>query len=84
MIPRSDGARAVRGLTVTPTSKSYEDVKEFSLADKGISQYAGLSLALEVAGTTLYALVLCIRSKDRQPKVDLVDPDVGWPRSAFP
>jgi hypothetical protein len=63
VIQRSDGAKTVRGLAVTPTSKSYEEMNEFTLADKGISQYAGLSLALGVAGITLYALVLCIRSK---------------------
>jgi hypothetical protein len=63
VIQRSDGARSILGLAVTPTSKSYEEMNEFTLADKGISQYAGLSLALGVAGITLYALVLCIRSK---------------------
>ena len=63
VILRSDGARTIRGLAVTPTSKSFEEMNEFTLADKGTSQYAGLSLALGVAGITLYALVLCIRSK---------------------
>lgn len=63
VILRSDGARTIRGLAVTPTSKSFEEMNEFALADKGISQYAGLLLALGVAWITLYALVLCIRSK---------------------
>lgn len=63
VILRSDGATTIRGLTVTPTSKSFEEMNEFTLADKGISQYAGLSLALGVAGIILYAFVLCIRSK---------------------
>ncbi len=63
VIRRSGGARSIRGLAVTPTSKSFEEMNEFTLADKGISQYAGLSLALVVAGITLYAFVLCIRSK---------------------
>ncbi len=63
VIQRSHGTRNIRGLTVIPTSKSYEEMNEFTFADKGISQYAGLSLALGVAGFTLYALVLCIRSK---------------------
>jgi hypothetical protein len=63
VIQRSHGTRNIRSLTVIPTSRSYEEVNEFTFADKGISQYAGLSLALGVAGFTLYALVLCIRSK---------------------
>jgi hypothetical protein len=63
LILRSDGARTIRGLALTPTSKSFEEMNEFTFADKGISQYAGLSLALGVAGITLYAFVLCIRSK---------------------
>ena len=63
VIQRSHGARNIRSLTVIQTSKSYEEMNEFSFADKGISQYAGLSLALGVAGFTLYALVLCIRSE---------------------
>lgn len=63
VILRSDGARTIRGLAVTPTSRSFEEMNEFSLADKGVSQYAGLSLALVVVGITLYAFVLCIRSK---------------------
>jgi hypothetical protein len=63
LILRSDGVRTIRGLAVTPTARSFEEMNEFTLADKGISQYAGLSLALGVAGITLYAIVLCIRSK---------------------
>ena len=63
VILRSDGVRTIRGLSVTPISKSYEEMNEFTFADKGISQYAGLSLALGVAGIILYAFVLCIRSK---------------------
>ena len=63
VIQRSQGTVNIRSLTVIPTSKSYEEMNEFTFADKGISQYAGLSLALVVAGFTLYALVLCIRSK---------------------
>lgn len=62
VILRSDDTRTIRGLRVTKIPKSYEEMNEFTLADKGISQYAGLSLALGVAGITLYALVLCIRS----------------------
>jgi hypothetical protein len=68
VILRGDGTRTIRGLAVTPTSKSYEEMNEFSLADKGVSQYAGLSLALGVAGLTLYAFVLCVRSKIGEKK----------------
>ncbi|MGB9232997.1 MAG: hypothetical protein WCC04_01180 [Terriglobales bacterium] len=63
VIQRSHGAVNIRELAVIPTPKSYEEMNEFTFADKGISQYAGLSLALGVEGFTLYALVLCIRSK---------------------
>jgi hypothetical protein len=63
VILRSDDQRTIRGLRVTKSPKSYEEMNEFTFADKGISQYAGLLLALGVAGITLYALALCIRSE---------------------
>lgn len=74
VIQRSHGAISIRELAVIPTSKSYEEMNEFTLANKGISQYAGLSLALGVAGFTLYALVLCIRSKIGKIKWALLIP----------
>ena len=36
-------------------------MNEFTFDDKGFSQYAGLFLALWVAGLTLYAFVVCAR-----------------------
>jgi hypothetical protein len=63
VILRGDGASTIRELAVTPALKSFEEMNEFTFVDKGISQYAGLSLALGVAGITLYAFVVCIRSK---------------------
>jgi hypothetical protein len=63
VIQRRNGTKTIRGLTVFPIPKSFEEANEFTLEGAGISQYAGLSLALGVAGFTLYALVLCICSK---------------------
>ena len=63
VIRMSEGAKTIRGITVFPIPKSYEEMNEFTLRGRGISQYAGLSLAVGVAAFTLYAVVLCIRSK---------------------
>jgi len=63
VIQRGEGAKLIGGITVFPISKSYEATNEFTLVDKGISQYAGLSLAVGVTAFTLYAFVLCLCSK---------------------
>jgi hypothetical protein len=81
VIQRGEDAKTIRGITVFPISKSYEETNEFTFGDKRISQYAGVSLAVSVAAFTLYVLVLCVQ--DRQEEVDLVGPGVGWPAPRY-
>jgi len=62
-IRTKDGLKTITGFSVNPTSEPIEAINEFTLDDKGFSQYAGLFLGLWVAGLTLYAFVLCVRTK---------------------
>lgn len=55
------GVKTITTFRVTPTSESFEVMNEFTFADKGLSQFTGLLLALSVAALTLYAFVLCVR-----------------------
>jgi hypothetical protein len=57
------GAKTIVALSVTPTAEPFEVMNEFTFADKGLSQYAGLLLALCVVALTLSAFVLCVRMK---------------------
>lgn len=63
VIRTRDGLKTITGFTVNPTAEPIEVMNEFTLDDKGLSQYAGLFLALWVATLTLYAFVLCLRMK---------------------
>ncbi len=55
--------KTIAGFHILPVVKSFEEMNEFTLVDKGISQYAGLCLAIGASSLTLYAFVLCIRTK---------------------
>jgi hypothetical protein len=63
VIRTKDGLKTITGFSVTPTAEPIEAMNEFTLHDKGFSQYAGLFLALWVSALTLYAFVLCVRMK---------------------
>lgn len=63
VIRTKDGVKTITGFSVNPTAEPVEVMNEFTLDDKGFSQYAGLLLALSVAALTLYAFVLCVRMK---------------------
>ncbi len=63
VIRTKDGLKTITGVSVTPTAEPVEVMNEFTLDDKGFSQYAGLFLALWIATLTLYAFVLCARMK---------------------
>ena len=63
LIPTKDGAKTLTGFHVSPSSRSFEEINEFTLADKGIPQALALSLAISVLGFTLHVFVLCIRTK---------------------
>jgi hypothetical protein len=63
VIRTKDGRKTITGFSVNPTAEPVEVMNEFTLDDKGFSQFAGLFLALWVAAFTLYAFVLCVRMK---------------------
>jgi hypothetical protein len=63
VIQTRDGLKTIGGFHVTPIAESVEVMNEFTFADKGISQYAGLVLAIFVSIFALYEFVLCIRTK---------------------
>ncbi len=62
-IQTKGSVKTIVGLHVSPSSRSFEEINEFTLADKGISQYAGLCLAIGAAAFSLYVFVLCVRTK---------------------
>jgi hypothetical protein len=63
VIQTKGGVKTIAGLHVSPSSRSFEEINEFTLAGKGISQYVGLCLAIGAAAFTLYVFVLCIRTR---------------------
>ncbi len=63
VIQTKGGVKSITGLHVSPSSRSFEEINEFTLANKGISQYAALCLAIGAAGFSVYAFVLCIRTR---------------------
>ena len=54
VIQTRDGLKTIGGFHVTPIAESVEVMNEFTFADKGISQYAGLVLAIFVSIFALY------------------------------
>ncbi len=62
-IQKKGDVKTVAGLLVRPISESVEVYNEFTLLDKGVSQYAGLLLAILVSVFGLYVFVLCARTK---------------------
>jgi len=57
------GVTTVLGFHVTPIADSLENLNRFTLADKGASQYTIFSLAVLAPVFSLYAFVVCIRTK---------------------
>jgi len=55
--------KTIAGIFVRPISESVEVYNKFTILDKGVSQYAGLLLAILVSVFGLYVFVLCARTK---------------------
>lgn len=80
------GTRVVAGIHVIPISESVEAYNEFTLANKGISQYVALFLAVLIFAFTVFAVVLCIRAKIGKQKwpwlllmlIDVGSVSVNW------
>jgi hypothetical protein len=62
VIQNKGDVKTIGGFHVMPISKPVEATNEFTLLDKGISQYAALCLAILVSVVSLYVFVLCIRT----------------------
>jgi hypothetical protein len=58
-----DGVDTIIGLRVQPLSASLETLNRFTLSNKTAFQYGVLVAAIATALFTLYALVVCIRTK---------------------
>jgi hypothetical protein len=63
-----DGVSTIVGFNIYPLSDSLENLNKFTLAGKNLLQYVALSLAILIPVFTLYALVLCIRTKMEKRK----------------
>jgi hypothetical protein len=63
VIQTRGGVKTISGFHVMPIPRSFEEANEFSLLDKGFSQYAGLCVAVGVSVFTLYVFVLCKRTR---------------------
>jgi hypothetical protein len=60
---KKDGVTTITGFYVKPIPNSLESLNRFTFAGKGVVQYTILLLALLSLLSSLYALVLCIRTK---------------------
>jgi len=62
------GAKTIVGLNVVPQGQSLESQNRFTLSGKSALQYSVLAGATAAALLTLYALVLCIKTKQLKRK----------------
>jgi hypothetical protein len=65
---KRDGVSTIIGFHIYPLSDSLENLNKFTLAGKNLLQYATLAFAILIPVFTLYALVLCIRTKMEKRK----------------
>jgi hypothetical protein len=65
---KKGGVSTIIGFNVYPLSNSLENINRFTLAGKSFIQYVTLAFAVLIPLFTLYALVLCIRTKMEKRK----------------
>jgi hypothetical protein len=65
---KKDGVLTIIGFNIYPLSDSLENLNKFTLAGKNLLQYVTLLFAVLIPIFTLYALVLCIRTKMEKRK----------------
>jgi hypothetical protein len=65
---KKDGVSTIVGFNIYPLLNSLENLNKFTLMGKNLLQYMALSLAILIPLFTLYALVLCIRTKMEKRK----------------
>jgi hypothetical protein len=62
-IQKKDGVSTIVGFNVNPMSESLEQINRFTLTGKGLIHYVALLLIILAPLFTLYALVLCIKTR---------------------
>jgi hypothetical protein len=62
-VKKEGDVSTIIGFNVKPLGNSIENTNKFTLVDKGILQYAVLGAAVLAALLSLFALILCIRTK---------------------
>jgi hypothetical protein len=67
-LKKQNGIATIIGFNVTPESASLAAQNKFSLRGKSVLQYSVLMLVVVVPLFTLFALVLCLRTKLNGPK----------------
>lgn len=68
VVAEKDGKRTITGLNVYPRTRSLAEENRFTLAGKGPVHYFFLAAAIAALGLTLYALVVCIRTRPLRRK----------------
>ena len=63
-----DGVTTITGISVTPLQDSLENLNRFTFAGKGDVQYITLLLALLGLLVSVYAFILCLRTKIEKKK----------------
>jgi len=63
-----DGADTIVGFRVQPLASSLETLNRFTLSNKNALQYGVLAAAIGATVFTLYALIVCIRTKMQRRK----------------
>jgi hypothetical protein len=65
---KKDGVSTIIGFNIYPLTDSLENLNRFTLAGKNLLQYVTLAFAILIPIFSLYALVLCIRTKMEKRK----------------
>jgi hypothetical protein len=65
---KKDGVSTIIGFNIYPLTDSFENLNRFTLAGKNLLQYVTLAFAILIPVFTLFALVLCIRTKMEKRK----------------
>jgi hypothetical protein len=68
VIRREGSESSVVGFHLQPISESLMEANRFTLKDRGVSQYTALTLAVLFPLFSVYALVLCVRTKNLKRK----------------
>jgi hypothetical protein len=63
LLEKEGGQSLIEGMHIRVIPDSFLEANKFTLSQKGLSQYAILTLAILFPAVSVYALILCIRSR---------------------